>query len=46
MVLLALANMGLLLLSFLTGLRRREGAIPDQPEPGPAMDQFTGSQES
>jgi hypothetical protein len=46
MVLLALANMGLLLISFLIGLRRREGAIPDQPESGPALDQFTGPQGS
>jgi hypothetical protein len=42
MVLLGPANMGLLLISFLIGLPRKEGAIPDQPQPGPALDRFTG----
>jgi hypothetical protein len=44
MVLLALVNMLVLLFSFLVGLRRREGAIPERPNNGPTLDQFTGPQ--
>jgi len=46
MVLLGIANLGLLLISFLIGLHRKEDAIPEQPQSGPAVDRFTGPQES
>lgn len=46
MLLSALANMGLRLINFLIGLRRNQRAIPEQPEPGPALDPLTEPQES
>jgi len=45
MVLLAMVNMLLLLVGFLSGLRKKqETAITDQPETNLALDQFTESQ--
>ena len=45
MVLLAMVNMILLLVGFLSGLRKRQdAAITDQPENDLALDQFTQSQ--
>jgi len=45
MVLLAMVNMLLLLVGFLTGLRKtQDAAITDQPENDLALDQFTQSQ--
>ncbi len=45
MVLLAMVNMLLLLVGFLTSLRKKqEAAITSQPENNLALDQFTHSQ--
>lgn len=46
MILSALANMGLRLINFLIGSHRKQGAIPEQSEPGSPLDQLTGPQES
>ncbi|MGA8153446.1 MAG: hypothetical protein WB952_21020 [Terriglobales bacterium] len=43
MVLLAIVNMFLLLLGFLTSLRKSKGANSDRPETSPAFNQITGS---